>query len=48
MQSANGEQRLFLARDKFPQLLVDTLIATEDRRFMSMMASVFILLVVRC
>ncbi|MEQ5391367.1 bifunctional glycosyl transferase/transpeptidase [Proteus sp. fly-1013] len=33
MQSANGEQRLFLARDKFPQLLVDTLIATEDRRF---------------
>lgn len=33
LQSANGEQRLFLARDKFPQLLVDTLIATEDRRF---------------
>ncbi|MGV3345545.1 bifunctional glycosyl transferase/transpeptidase [Enterobacteriaceae bacterium LUAb1] len=33
MQSPNGEQRLFAARAGFPDLLVDTLIATEDRHF---------------
>ena len=33
LQSPNGEQRLFVARDGFPDLLVDTLIATEDRHF---------------
>ncbi len=33
LQSPNGEQRLFVARSGFPDLLVDTLIATEDRHF---------------
>ncbi|MBJ7223249.1 MULTISPECIES: bifunctional glycosyl transferase/transpeptidase [unclassified Brenneria] len=33
MQSPNGEQRLFVQRAGFPDLLVDTLIATEDRHF---------------
>ncbi|MCL2896248.1 bifunctional glycosyl transferase/transpeptidase [Brenneria tiliae] len=33
MQSPNGEQRLFVPRTGFPDLLVDTLIATEDRHF---------------
>jgi len=33
LSSTNGEQRLFVARDNFPDLLVDTLIATEDRHF---------------
>ena len=31
LQSPNGEQRLFVPRAGFPDLLVDTLIATEDR-----------------
>nr|WP_246543818.1 bifunctional glycosyl transferase/transpeptidase [Candidatus Profftia tarda] len=31
--SANGEQRLFVPRSGFPDLLVYTLIATEDRHF---------------
>ncbi|BBI91072.1 fused glycosyl transferase and transpeptidase [Serratia symbiotica str. Tucson] len=33
LQSPNGEQRLFVSRTGFPDLLVDTLIATEDRHF---------------
>ncbi|HDR2473396.1 TPA: bifunctional glycosyl transferase/transpeptidase [Enterobacter soli] len=33
LSSANGEQRLFVARSGFPDLLVDTLLATEDRHF---------------
>ena len=33
LSSANGEQRLFVARNGFPYLLVDTLLATEDRHF---------------
>lgn len=33
LQSPNGEQRLFVKRSGFPDLLVDTLIATEDRNF---------------
>ena len=33
LQSPNGEQRLFVPRAGFPDLLVDTLIATEDRHF---------------
>ena len=33
MSSPNGEQRLFVPRNGFPDLLVDTLIATEDRHF---------------
>lgn len=33
MQSPNGEQRLFVRRSGFPDLLVDTLVATEDRHF---------------
>ncbi|AHG19407.1 bifunctional glycosyl transferase/transpeptidase [Chania multitudinisentens RB-25] len=33
LQSPNGEQRLFVPRSGFPDLLVDTLLATEDRRF---------------
>ena len=33
MSSPNGEQRLFVPRSGFPDLLVDTLIATEDRHF---------------
>ncbi|MEI9655633.1 bifunctional glycosyl transferase/transpeptidase [Enterobacter hormaechei] len=33
VSSANGEQRLFVARNGFPDLLVDTLLATEDRHF---------------
>lgn len=33
LQSPNGEQRLFVPRSGFPDLLVDTLIATEDRHF---------------
>lgn len=33
MQSPNGEQRLFVPRTGFPDLLVDTLVATEDRHF---------------
>ena len=33
LQSANGEQRLFVKRSGFPDLLVDTLLATEDRHF---------------
>lgn len=33
LQSANGEQRLFVPRAGFPDLLVQTLIATEDRHF---------------
>ena len=31
--NANGEQRLFVPRSGFPDLLVDTLLATEDRHF---------------
>lgn len=33
LSSPNGEQRLFVPRSGFPDLLVDTLIATEDRHF---------------
>ncbi|WP_029591169.1 bifunctional glycosyl transferase/transpeptidase [Franconibacter pulveris] len=33
LSSPNGEQRLFVPRTGFPDLLVDTLIATEDRHF---------------
>lgn len=33
LSSPNGEQRLFVPRSGFPNLLVDTLIATEDRHF---------------
>lgn len=33
LQSPNGEQRLFVPRAGFPDLLVDTLLATEDRHF---------------
>ncbi len=33
LSSANGEQRLFVARNGFPDLLVYTLLATEDRHF---------------
>ncbi|CAK9885980.1 MAG: Penicillin-binding protein 1B [Candidatus Erwinia impunctatus] len=33
LQSPNGEQRLFVERSGFPDLLVDTLLATEDRHF---------------
>lgn len=33
LSSANGEQRLFVARNGFLDLLVDTLLATEDRHF---------------
>ncbi|BDH47061.1 penicillin-binding protein 1B [Salmonella enterica subsp. enterica serovar Choleraesuis] len=33
LSSTNSEQRLFVARSGFPELLVDTLIATEDRHF---------------
>jgi penicillin-binding protein 1B len=33
LQSPNGEQRLFVPRAGFPDLLVQTLIATEDRHF---------------
>lgn len=33
LQSANGEQRLFVKRSGFPDLLVDTLLVTEDRHF---------------
>ncbi len=33
LQSANGQQRLFVKRSGFPDLLVDTLLATEDRHF---------------
>ncbi len=32
ISSPNGEQRLFVPRSGFPDLLVDTLLATEDRR----------------
>lgn len=33
LQSANGEQRLFLARSGFPDVLVKALLVTEDRNF---------------
>ncbi|HEX4500017.1 MAG TPA: bifunctional glycosyl transferase/transpeptidase [Scandinavium sp.] len=33
MSSPTGEQRLFVPRSGFPDLLIDTLIATEDRHF---------------
>ncbi|CAM3899106.1 bifunctional glycosyl transferase/transpeptidase [Xenorhabdus thuongxuanensis] len=33
MQSPNGEQRLFVPRSGFPDLLVQTLLETEDRHF---------------
>ncbi|MDR0219591.1 MAG: bifunctional glycosyl transferase/transpeptidase [Enterobacteriaceae bacterium] len=33
MQSANGEQRLFVPRSGFPDLFVQTLLETEDRYF---------------
>jgi penicillin-binding protein 1B len=33
LSSPNGEQRLFVPRSGFPELLVDTLVATEDRHF---------------
>ncbi|WP_339058180.1 bifunctional glycosyl transferase/transpeptidase [Candidatus Regiella endosymbiont of Tuberolachnus salignus] len=33
LQSPNGEQRLLVPRSTFPDLLVDTLLATEDRSF---------------
>lgn len=33
LASPNGEQRLFVPRSGFPDLLVDTLLATEDRHF---------------
>ncbi|EMO4163090.1 bifunctional glycosyl transferase/transpeptidase [Morganella morganii] len=33
LQSANGEQRLFLARSGFPDELVKALLVTEDRNF---------------
>ncbi|XPE46398.1 transglycosylase domain-containing protein [Shigella flexneri] len=33
LSSPNGEQRLFVARNGFPDLLVDTLLATEDCHF---------------
>ncbi|QIQ21089.1 bifunctional glycosyl transferase/transpeptidase [Zophobihabitans entericus] len=33
MRSANGEQRLFVPLKNYPEFLIKTLIATEDRRF---------------
>lgn len=33
LQSSEGKQRLFVPRTGFPQLLVDTLLAAEDRHF---------------
>ncbi|XNN29284.1 transglycosylase domain-containing protein [Escherichia coli] len=39
ISSPNGEQRLFVPRGGFPDLLVDTLLATEDRHFYRMTAS---------
>lgn len=33
LQSPKGEQRLFVPRTGFPDLLLDTLVATEDRHF---------------
>ncbi len=33
LQSPNGEQRLFVPRAGFPELLVNTLLVTEDRQF---------------
>ena len=33
ISSPNGEQRLFVPRSGFPDLLVDALLATEDRHF---------------
>ncbi|VFP87085.1 Penicillin-binding protein 1B, isoform gamma [Candidatus Erwinia haradaeae] len=33
INTPNGEQRLFLARSNFPDLLVQTLLITEDRHF---------------
>ena len=33
LSSPNGEQRLFVPRNGFPDLMVDTLLATEDRHF---------------
>ncbi|VTN14138.1 Murein polymerase [Raoultella terrigena] len=39
LQSANGEQRLFVKRSGFPDLLVDTLLATEDRTSTSITGS---------
>ncbi|OKP03107.1 bifunctional glycosyl transferase/transpeptidase [Xenorhabdus eapokensis] len=33
MQSPNGEQRLFVPRSGFPDLLIQTLLETEDRHF---------------
>ncbi len=33
LQSPNGEQRLFVPRTGFPELLVETLLTTEDRDF---------------
>ncbi|MFP1558171.1 transglycosylase domain-containing protein [Escherichia coli] len=33
ISSPNGEQRLLVPRSGFPDLLVDTLLATEDRHF---------------
>lgn len=35
LRSPQGEQRLFVARDGFPETLVNALIATEDRHFYS-------------
>lgn len=48
ISSPNGEQRLFVPRSGFPDLLVDTLLATEDRHFTSMMESVSTQSDVRC
>lgn len=48
LQSTNGEQRLFVKRNGFPDLLVDTLLATEDRHFTNTTASAFTPLAVRC
>ncbi|MGG9078672.1 hypothetical protein, partial [Escherichia coli] len=33
ISSPNGEQRMFVPRSGFPDLLVDTLLAAEDRHF---------------
>ncbi|CAH6799577.1 peptidoglycan glycosyltransferase/peptidoglycan DD-transpeptidase MrcB [Vibrio chagasii] len=33
LEKSNGEQRLFLKRNQFPEVMVDALLATEDRNF---------------
>lgn len=33
LEKSQGEQRLFLRRDQFPEMIVDALLVTEDRHF---------------